>query len=92
MNAVLSSSRWLVGDFFSMADVALAPYVNRIAALSMSGLWQGGRLPQVERWFEALQARPTFDEAFIRWMPAGLMSEMRENGAKSWPQVQGLLL
>lgn len=91
MNAVLSSSQWLLGDRFSMADVALAPYVNRIAALSMQGLWREGRLPQVERWFGALKARPTFDAAFVQWLPEGLGDEMRENGAKSWPEVQSLL-
>jgi glutathione S-transferase len=91
MNAVLADSQWLLGERFSMADVALAPYVNRIAALSMQGLWRQGRLPHVERWFLALQDRSTFNSAFVQWLPEGLGDEMRENGAKSWPEVQSLL-
>ena len=58
------SSEWLVGERFSMADVAMAPYVNRLAALSMTRLWQNGRLPRVERWFERVAAR--------HYVPAGV--------------------
>ena len=36
MERALASSEWLVGERFSMADVAMAPYVNRLAALSMT--------------------------------------------------------
>lgn len=91
MNAALRDSSWLVGDAFSMADVAMAPYVNRIAALSMQGMWENGRLPQVERWFQRLRQRPSFGPAFLQWMPDALATEMRENGARSWPQVRELL-
>jgi glutathione S-transferase len=91
MNAALAASRWLVGDRFSMADIALTPYVNRIAALSMAGMWEGGRLPHVERWFREVRARSTFQAAFVRWMPEELVREMRENGARSWDEVRGLL-
>ena len=91
MEQALSDSEWLVGSQFSMADIALAPYVNRLAALSMSGLWEAGRLPRVAAWFARLRARPTFPQAFIAWMPIGLSQEMRLNGEKSWPQVRALL-
>ena len=91
MDAALSTSAWLVGAQYSMADIAMAPYVNRIAALSMEGMWEAGRLPHVERWFGQVQARPAFAPAFSKWMPAGLAGEMRENGARSWDEVRRLL-
>jgi len=91
MDAALSTSAWLVGAQYSMADIAMAPYVNRIAALSMEGMWEAGRLPHVERWFGQVQARPAFALAFSKWMPAGLAGEMRENGARSWDEVRRLL-
>jgi glutathione S-transferase len=74
-----------------MADIAMAPYVNRLAALSMSGLWMNGRLPRVEAWFARIRTRPAFEPAFLKWMPADLADEMRENGSKSWPQIRKLL-
>jgi ganglioside-induced differentiation-associated protein 1 len=91
MNVALATSQWLVGEQFSMADIALAPYVNRIAALAMEGMWSGGRLPHVERWFREVQARPSFEPAFLKWMPEGLVREMRENGARSWDDVRAVL-
>jgi glutathione S-transferase len=91
MERALESSEWLVGDGFSMADIALTPYVNRLAALAMTGLWQNGRLPRVERWFERVRARPTFEPSFVEWVPPELAREMRANGEKSWPAVAALL-
>ena len=35
MEGALRESDWLVGSAFSMADIAMAPYVNRLAALAM---------------------------------------------------------
>ncbi len=91
METALESSEWLVGSGFSMADIALAPYVNRLAALSMEGLWREGRLPRLEQWFERIQQRPAFTSALHRWMPAELSAEMRANGEKSWPAVREML-
>jgi glutathione S-transferase len=91
MEHALRGSAWLVGERFSMADVALAPYVNRLAALAMDGLWERGRLPRVADWFARVRARPTFRPAFDDWLPAELANEMRANGARSWPAIRSLL-
>jgi glutathione S-transferase len=90
MERALHSSDWLVGEQLSMADIAMTPYVNRLAALSMEGLWQNGRLPRVEAWFSRIRARPTFEPAFVKWLPPDLAAEMRSNGAQSWPQIRAL--
>jgi glutathione S-transferase len=91
MERALRDSDWLVGPRFTMADVAMAPYLNRLAALAMERLWSDGRLPRVADWFERVRARPTFEPAFLAWMPAALSAEMRTNGAKSWPDIATLL-
>jgi ganglioside-induced differentiation-associated protein 1 len=91
MERSLADSDWLVGDHFTMADVAMAPYLNRLAALAMQGLWEHGRLPRVERWFAHIRARPTFRPAFLDWLPSELEAEMRANGERSWPAVRALL-
>jgi len=91
MEAVLATNPWLVGKRFTMADVALAPYLNRLAALAMEPLWQNGRLPNVERWFEAIKQRPAFESAFVKWMPQGLADEMYANGQQSWPDIKRLI-
>ncbi len=91
MENELEESAWLAGETFSMADIALAPYVNRLAALAMEGIWSGGRLPRVEAWFDRVRERPTFHPAFVAWIPAELTDEMRENGRKSWPEIRRIL-
>jgi glutathione S-transferase len=91
MERALSTSDWLVENRFSIADIAMTPYANRLAALSMEGLWANGRLPRVEQWFGRIRQRPTFAPAFVKWMPPELSAEMRENGIKSWPQIRELL-
>jgi glutathione S-transferase len=91
MEAALAESEWLVGARFSMADIAMAPYLYRLASLAMEGLWRNGRLPRVERWFERVRARPTFRPAFVEWLPAELAAEMRANGETSWPAVAALI-
>jgi glutathione S-transferase len=91
MEHALGRCEWLVGPRFSMADIAMAPYVNRLAALSLDALWLGGRLPRVERWFAKIRERPTFGPAFVEWLPTDLAAEMRANGARSWPEVRAAL-
>jgi len=91
MEQSLRGSEWLVGERFSMADIAMAPYVNRLAALAMQDLWEHGRLPRVADWFTRIRRRPTFETAFVRWLPADLAREMRANGERTWPDVRRLL-
>lgn len=92
MESALKAQEWLVGDAFSMADVAMAPYVNRLAALAMEKIWSGGRrLPRVGDWFTRIRARPAFSAAFEQWMPAELAKEMRANGERAWPEIAAVL-
>lgn len=91
MEATLHKSPWLVGENLSMADIAMAPYVNRLSALAMNGVWEAGRLPGVAGWFERMKQRPAFKAALLEWMPADLAAEMHANGVKSWPGIAQLL-
>jgi glutathione S-transferase len=91
MEQALTSSDWLVSSRFTAADIAMAPYVNRLAALAMEGLWERGRLPRVENWFARVRARSTFRPAFVDWLPTELADEMRANGERSWPAVRAML-
>jgi glutathione S-transferase len=91
MESALGKSEWLAGASFTMADIALTPYLNRLSVLAMEGLWKGGRLPLVERWFDRVRARPAFAPALLEWMPEALMREMNDNGRKSWPEIKGVL-
>lgn len=89
--ALEQGGEWLVGNRFSIADIAMAPYVNRLAMMSMRGMWDKGRLPNVERWFANIEARNNFKRVFLDWVPEELTNDLRENGAMSWPEVANIL-
>ena len=91
MEKALEGNDWLVGNKFSIADISLTPYVNRLAMMSMRPMWEGGRLPNVDRWFNKIEALPNFKKCLIDWVPEDLTNDLRENGAKSWPEVAKIL-
>jgi glutathione S-transferase len=91
MEDTLRERDWLAGPEFSIADVALTPYVNRLAMMGMSDMWESGRLSGVASWFARIQARPTFKTALIDWIPQALRNDLNENGARSWPEVKRIL-
>lgn len=91
MEEALGDGPWLAGEAFTLADVAVAPYLNRLAMLQMTGFWTGGRLPRVAAWFARIEARPTFAPAILRWCPETLTADLRRFGAESWPRVKEIL-
>ena len=90
-DSLKANGEWLVGGAFTMADIALAPYVNRLAMLGMEKMWRDGRLPHVGAWFERVKARESFKPAFVAWMPESLANDLITNGRKSWPEVGRIL-
>lgn len=91
MEAALQKHDWLVGDDFSLADVAMTPYVNRLDMLSMSGLWENGRRPRLTDWFSRIKERRTFAPMFLEWCPEQLTADLKEFGAQTYPEFLEIL-
>jgi glutathione S-transferase len=91
MEEALKNSDWLAANQFSIADIALAPYVNRLSMMGLDDLWEGGRLPRVDNWLRNVRARKTFKEALLEWIPNNLKQELLSNGTKSWPEISQIL-
>ncbi|RZL68359.1 MAG: glutathione S-transferase family protein [Variovorax sp.] len=63
MEEMLGTSQdWLIGDNYSLADIAAAPFIARIDELSPASLSQAQR-PRVHAWWRAMRSRPAFSEA-----------------------------
>ena len=90
METALADTPWLAGETFSLADIAVAPYVNRLDMLGMSELWTRAR-PRVTGWFERIKARPAFKPALLDWCPPDLTADLLTFGRQSWPNVARLL-
>jgi len=58
----LAATQWVSSDQFSLADILLIPTVVRMADIGLSAIWDDK--PRVARWFEAVQDRPSFSQAF----------------------------
>jgi len=86
----LQASPYLAGDSFSLADVGVIPYVNRLDMLSLARLWTETR-PHLMRWWDRVKARPSFAPALLKYLPPGIAPMMREKGEEAWPQVQSIL-
>ncbi len=71
MNAALERGPWLLGGFYSLADIVVAPLIDRMSDLGFSGLWQE-KYPRVADWYARMKARPAFQAAFY---PGSRLSE-----------------
>lgn len=73
---VASSPTWLAAGSYSLADVAAAPFVARIAEIEPAALADAAH-PRVQRWWQRMQERPAFAEA--RLQRFGEVLEARQN-------------
>lgn len=64
MEQSLTNCPWLAGEAFSLADVAMAPYVNRIEVLAQPEVLDKSAHPRLADWWAKIRARPGFREAF----------------------------
>ena len=90
MEIALKNGPWLMGEQFTLADVVMAPYVERADRLTLSGLWDPQR-PRVGQWFKALKARPSFAKAFDEFQPNDYNDLLRDQGQDLWPKFRAIL-
>ncbi len=90
MDATLGRTTWLNGDDFSLADIAIIPYVTRLDRLGLEGMWADR--PNVARWFAAVQARPSFNTAITAFGSTAYDDELKKRGIDVWPQIRTLLV
>ena len=90
METQLSRTAWLAGPTFSLAEVGVIPYVNRLDMLNLSGLWNETR-PHLAQWFARIKARPSFEPALMKYLPPALGEMMKARGDAAWPKVRAIL-
>ena len=86
MNEALANQEWLAGDTFSLADIGVIPYVNRLHMLNMSEMWND-RLPHVADWFERVRARASFYPGIEEHLPAESREGLLRNGKTGGPEL-----
>ena len=71
MNDALAHGPWLMGKQYSLADIIVAPLIDRMNDLGFAEIWEG-KYPRVTEWYQRMQARPAFEATFY---PGSRMSE-----------------
>ena len=61
LEARLIEHPWFAGSAFSLADIAVAPLVDRLEHLNFAGLWSGK--PALEGWIRRIKDRPGYKAA-----------------------------
>ena len=61
--AALADGPWLAGRDYSLADMAMAPFIDRIRNLRPD-LIAEAKYPQLLDWYARMRARPAFTRAF----------------------------
>ena len=88
IDGALGQGDWLVGNEFSLADIAYTPYMVRLTHLQMSWLWEDK--PAVADWFDRIQARPSFAAGIGGWLNDSYLTLMAEKGSEAAGQLRTL--
>jgi len=89
MNATLAEREWLAGEAYSLADLGLTPYANRLEMLGLSPMWED--CTHFARWFAAVKARPSFGPALFDYLPEDLRERMLADGHRARPDFIRIL-
>ena len=65
MEAAMDPDGWLVGDAYSIADIAAVPFIKRIDEEIAPDQMTEAKHPRVAAWWTAIQARPAYGRAGI---------------------------
>jgi glutathione S-transferase len=86
-----SGGGWLAGAEFSLADIAVIPYVLRLDLLRLARLWE--RRPGVASWYKQALARPSVKKEILERMTAEDHAPFRKlkEAPDPWPQVAAML-
>ncbi len=83
MDDALARHPWIIGERFSLADVVVAPTIDRLDDLGLASLWTDH--PRVSDWYARLKARPSYAAAFY---PGARMSARFPKHFKSAQELQ----
>ena len=87
--ALESGADWLIGELFSLADIALTPYVARLEYLTLLDLWTSNR-PAVCSWWQRIKERPSYRTAIPEALTSQEIDEMQVTGARIKDRVRAL--
>lgn len=89
MEEALAHGPYLAGDSYSIADIAVIPYILRLELLRLERMWD--KRPGVARWWEKMRERPSTQQAILTRMSEADWRPFKEIAPDPWPKVRTLL-
>ena len=86
--ALADGGPWLAEAAYSLADVALTPYVVRLDHLNLSWMWD--RRPALAAWYDAVRMRPNY-AGLADYIEPSYLEIMDTHAAELRPKVQAAL-
>lgn len=87
--ALVEGGPWLAGKTFSLADIGLLPYLNRLHDLGFERLWQDR--PRYLDWYARMKARPSFDTAIGQVVDPKIIAFSQACVADAAPRLQSIM-
>ena len=89
MERTLSQSPYLAGNDYSLADIAVTPYIVRAEMLAMDGLWNNR--PHVADWYKRIRARPNFEPGVNKYLTAKEQARFEIPREHTWVKIKAVL-
>lgn len=90
MSGRLADNDWLAGGLYTIGDICLLPYVERLHRLGLAPMWDDK--PGVAAWFDRVRARPSYASAITAYPPNDDYDDLLiERGESAWPDVKRVL-
>ena len=70
MESALAKGPWITGDTYSLADMAVLPFVERFQANGFEEHTDASVRPRLAEWFERIMERPAVQVAYAFTDPA----------------------
>lgn len=87
LNEALVGRSWIAGEQFTLADCAVLPYINRFNEFGFADLWRNGARSEIERWFGAATARPSYSAAIAADMTPESYAFLEQGGKTMLPYL-----
>ncbi len=89
MDTALSSSVWLAGATFSLADITMLPYTLRLEHLGLDFFWEDK--PKVANWYDKMKARDSF-EVLRQYFNPGYLGMMGKTMEAQGDRIREIVL
>jgi glutathione S-transferase len=89
MEKTLSQSPYLAGDDYSLADIAVTPYIVRAEMLAMDGLWADR--PHMADWYRRVRVRPNFEPGINKYLTPIELARFVIPREATWAKIRAVL-